>query len=230
MPMSGTPVILDFDHTLFDTDRFFWVDVRAAVARLGVDERLWEQTYEAIWPAGYSIERHVEALAALRSWPHPQQVLDAFDAQFADLRRYLFPDVLPFLNAAGRAGRRLVLLSFGDAGWQAYKVKASGLAGLVDEVHSTAAEGAKADLVAALAGAAPAIAIDNNPRELDAMRDRCPSLQTYRMDRVAPELARRASDEEPGEVAYRFREARRYVDLPARHPHRSCRSLAEVPV
>ncbi len=225
MTAPGTPVLLDFDHTLFDTDRFFWVDVRAAVARLGVDARLWEDTYEAVWPGGYSIERHVEALAARASWPHPQQILDAFDEQFADLGRYLFPDAPPFLEAARTAGRRVILLSFGDPGWQAYKVKASGLAGLVDAVHATAAEGAKADLVAALAGAAaaPAIAIDNNPRELDALRDRWPALRTYRMDRVPPELA--GAD---GEAAYRFREARRYVGLPARHPHRTCRSLAEV--
>ena len=232
---SPSPVLLDFDHTLFDTDRFFWGDLRAAVLGLGVDGRLWEETYEAVWPGGYSIDRHVEALAARISWPHPQQILDVFEDQFADLRPYLFPDVLPFLEAARRAGRPVVLLSFGDPGWQAFKVKASGLEPHVGAVHATAAEGGKADLAAALAGAgpavaptrgeapAPAIAIDNNPRELDAMRDRCPALTTYRMDRVPPELVGAQ-----GEAAYRFREARRYVGLPARHPHRPCHSLAEV--
>jgi len=225
MPGSGPPVLLDFDHTLFDTDRFFWVDVRAAVLGLGVDGRLWEETYEAVWPGGYSIEQHVEALAAHASWPHPQQILEAFDTHFADLGRYLFPDVLPFLDAARREGRRVILLSFGDPGWQAFKVKASGLATRVDEVRTTAAEGAKAELAAALAGAAaaPAVAVDNNPRELDAMWDHCPTLRTYRMNRVPPNLARG-----DGEGAYRFREARKYVGLPARHPHRTCRSLAEV--
>ncbi len=216
-------LLLDFDHTLFDTDRFFWGDLRAAVMRLGVDGGLWEETYEAVWPAGYSIDRHVEALAARVSWPHPQQILDVFDEQFGDLGRYLFPDVLPFLDAARSAGRRVVLLSFGDPGWQAFKVKASGLRDRVDAVHATVAEGAKADLAEALAANGPALAVDNNPRELDAMRDRCPALTTYRMDRVPPDLL--VAD---GEAAYRFREARKYVGLPARHPHRPCRSLAEV--
>jgi hypothetical protein len=230
---SHRVVLLDFDHTLFDTDRFFWVDLRGAVLGLGVEAGLWEETYEAVWPKGYSIDRHLEALAARVSWPHPQQILDVFDAQFADLRRYLFPDVLPFLEAARRGGRRVILLSFGDPGWQAYKVKASGLEAHVDAVHATAAEGRKADLAATLfaAGGRPrgaaappaAIAIDNNPQELDAMRDRCPILTTYRMDRVPPEVVAAR-----GEAAYRFREARRYVGLPARHPHRLCRSLAEV--
>ena len=232
MSTSETPLLLDFDHTLFDTDRFFWVDVRAAVARLGVDARLWEETYEAVWPAGYSIERHVEALAARVSGPHPQQILDVFDEEFADLRRYLFPDVLPFLQAARRAGRRLILLSFGDPAWQAFKVKESGLGSLLDEVHATGVEGGKAGLAAALAGAGPAaadaVAVDNNPRELDAMRDRWPALRTYRMERVPPELAGPNLAGDGGEAAYRFREARKYVGLPARHPHRTCRSLAEV--
>ena len=233
--MAESPhiVLLDFDHTLFDTDRFFWVDLRGAVQGLGVEARLWEETYEAVWPEGYSIDRHMEALAARASWPHPQQILDVFDAQFADLRRYLFPDVLPFLEAARGAGHHVALLSFGDPGWQAYKVRASGLEGHVDAVHATAAEGKKADLAATLVAAAvgpigaaapaPAIAIDNNPRELDAMRDRCPALTTYRMDRVPPELVGAQ-----GEASYRFREAARYVGLAARHPHRICRSLAQV--
>ncbi len=216
-------ILLDFDHTLFDTDRFFWVDLRAAVLGLGVDGKLWEETYEAVWPGGYSIDRHVEALAARASWPHPQQILDVFDAQFADLRRYLFPDVLPFLEAARNGGRRVILLSFGDPGWQAYKVKASGLAERVDEVHATAVEGAKADLAVRLAASGPAIAVDNNPRELDAVIDRCQALVTYRMDRVPPDFM--AAN---GDGAYRFREARKYVGLSSRHPHRLCRTLAEV--
>ena len=232
MSAREAPLLLDFDHTLFDTDRFFWVDVRAAVARLGVDAHLWEETYEAVWPGGYSIERHVETLAARVSWPHPQQILDVFDGEFGDLRGYLFPDVLPFLKAARRAGRRLILLSFGDPAWQAFKVEESGLAGLLDEVHATGVEGGKAGLAAALAdagaAAGAAIAVDNNPHELDAMRDRCPTLRTYRMDRVPPDLARPNPAGDAGEAAYRFREARRYVGLPARHPHRACRSLAEV--
>jgi len=220
---AGMTLLLDFDHTLFDTDRFFWEDLRGAVMQLGVDGRLWEETYEAVWPGGYSIDRHVEALAAHIAWPYPQQILDVFDERFADLGCYLFPDVLPFLETARSAGRRVILLSFGDPGWQAFKVKASGLANIVDELHATAAEGAKAALAVALAADGPALAVDNNPRELDAMRDRCPTLTTYRMDRVPLELVRG-----DGEAAYRFREARRYVGLQARHSHRSCRTLAEV--
>lgn len=228
--MSGSdrPILLDFDHTLFDTDRFFWMDLRGAVARLGVDGGLWEATYEAVWPGGYSIERHVEALATHASWPPPGQILDAFDAEFADLRGYLFPDVLPFLAAARKGGRRVILLSFGDPGWQAFKVKAAGLADCVHEVHTTAAEGAKARLAATLVGAGPAAAVDNNPRELDAMRDRCPNLVTYRIERVPPDPGGAQAGGGDDEGAYRFREARRYVNLPARHPHRLCRTLAEV--
>lgn len=226
MTRAGSPILLDFDHTLFDTDRFFWVDWREALRRLGVDLRLWEETYDAVWPNGYIIERHLEVLFTKMSWPHPHLILDAFDAEFADLRRYVFPDVVPFLEAARRAGRRVIVLSFGNPGWQEFKVKASGLADLVDEVRATGAEGAKAEAAAAIAGeAGGAIAIDNNPRELDAMRDRCPTLRTYRMDRVPPDLARAE-----GEAAYRFREARRYVNVAARHPHTPCRTLAEVPL
>ncbi|MGH7429966.1 MAG: hypothetical protein ACREJ4_16645, partial [Candidatus Methylomirabilaceae bacterium] len=47
-------ILLDFDHTLFDTDRFFWIDLGSAFARFGVPADVWERSYDAIWPSGYS--------------------------------------------------------------------------------------------------------------------------------------------------------------------------------
>lgn len=36
----------DFDHTLFDTDRFFHVDVREKFLELGIDIAFWDCAYE----------------------------------------------------------------------------------------------------------------------------------------------------------------------------------------
>src|SRR3972149_3425885 len=127
MESKARGILLDFDHTLFDTDRFFWVDLKSA---------------------------------------------------FSDLRPYLFPDVLEFLDAARYRGFELILLSFGDPAWQNYKVRASGLTPYFTQIAYTAKEAGKAALCAERALQYRELyAIDNNPANLDAMKASTPRLQ-----------------------------------------------------
>src|SRR2546422_4826332 len=60
MHSLNTACFLDFDHTLFNTDEFFHVDVRNAFLRLEIDAAYWEQSYAAVWPTGYTLEKHAE--------------------------------------------------------------------------------------------------------------------------------------------------------------------------
>ena len=235
--LKGRAVLLDFDHTLFDTDRFFWVDVKKAFARFGIDERAWEEAYEAVWPMGYSLEKHLASLTRLetRDWrrettsfrlqsPVPG-LQSALRDTFSDLSGYLYPDVVPFLEEARRRGFDLYLLSFGDPSWQGYKVRASGIAPYFKEVFYTKREQTKAETVGGIGDRYDVIyAIDNDPRELDLMKVCYPQLLTHLISRVPPEAVE-AGDPE---TRYRFCEARRYVGLPFEHPHHLCTTLAEV--
>lgn len=227
---SQGAVLLDFDHTLFDTDRFFWVDVKKAFARLGIDEEAWEEAYETVWPTGYSLKKHLAALMRpeakgqrLEVTPShlPSKLLDAF----SDLSGYLYQDVVPFLEGAKRRGFDLYLLSFGDPSWQEYKVKASGAAPYFKEVFYTEREQRKARVGGRILNRYDvAHAIDNDPRELDLMKEYDPQLFTHLISRVPPE----AVEVEGPETRYRFREARQYVDLPVQYLHHLCTTLVEV--
>jgi len=100
-------LLLDFDHTLFDTDRFFWVDLKSAFARFGVPNDAWEKSYEAIWPLGYSLAKHLdelERLGVIAGQDIGRTMLATLEADFSDLRPYLFPDVPAFLKAARQRG------------------------------------------------------------------------------------------------------------------------------
>lgn len=221
-------VLLDFDHTLFDTDRFFWVDLKSAFRRFGVPDDAWEKSYEAIWPAGYALVKHLEELKRVGAIADPSAadaMLAALDTAFADLSQYLFPDVLPFLDAARRKGCDLILLSFGDPAWQTYKVRASGLTPYFQQIVCTAKESGKAALCAEREPQYGKLhAIDNNPAELDAMKASTPRLQTHLICRVEP-----SAPEGVDPLARdRFREAARYLTVPSRFPHHRCRSLDEV--
>lgn len=226
--MAGTEsgsrrgILLDFDHTLFDTDRFFWVDLKSAFARFGIPDDAWEKSYEAIWPSGYSLQKHLEALSrlgAIASDPVASAMQETLERTFSDLHPYLFPDVVEFLNAARHRGFELILLSFGDPAWQSYKVRASGLIPYFTQIVYTPNEKGKAGMLDTLASAyAELYAVDNNPADLDAMKASIPRLQTYLICRVEPSVL-------DGD---RFREAARYLTIPSRLPHRRCRSLNEV--
>jgi hypothetical protein len=223
-------LLLDFDHTLFDTERFFWVDLKSAFARFGVPNDAWEKSYEAIWPLGYSLAKHLdelERLGVIAGQDIGRTMLATLEADFSDLRPYLFPDVPAFLKAARQRGFDLILLSFGDPAWQSYKVRASGLAPLFQKIVYTAKQGGKGELLDDLSSSyAELCAIDNNPADLDSMKARHSKLQTHLICRVKP------SDLEgpTGLVPDRFREAARYLSIPSRLSHHRCWSLDEVPL
>ena len=221
-------ILLDFDHTLFDTDRFFWVDLRSAFARFRVPEDAWEKSYVTIWPSGYSLAKHLDELNRLGAISGPAMgatMLAALDSAFSDLSRYLFPDVLRFLNAARHRGFDLILLSFGDPAWQGYKVRASGLLRYFQDVVYTAKQEGKAALLDDIGLRYGELhAIDNNPADLDAMKARNPRLQTHLLCRVDPSAIQGTNLA----LRDRFREAARYLSIPSRLPHYRCCSLDEV--
>lgn len=221
-------ILLDFDHTLFDTDRFFWVDLKFVLARFDIPDDAWEKSYEAIWSSGYSLAKHLEELNRLGVIAGPsaaKAMREALESAFSDLRPYLFPDVLEFLNAARYRGFELILLSFGDPAWQSYKVRASGLTPYFTQIAYTANEAGKAALCAERALQYRELyAIDNNPADLDAMKASTPRLQTYLICRVEPSALEGADPL----VRDRFREAARYLTIPSLLTHHRCYSLKEV--
>ncbi len=220
-------VLLDFDHTLFDTDRFFWVDVRAAFARFQIDAGVWEESYTRVWSTGYSLEKHLEHLA--RVGKLDRSVMAAIQRvlreSFSDLGSYLFADAKPFLMRLQAENVPCFLLSFGDASWQAYKVHGSRIAEFFQDIFYTPGEQGKGEVVEKIVGRFDRLVIvDNDPRVLDGIQARHPQIDTFWMSRVPPE----ALESSDPEVRERFREARGYATLAAQFRHYRCRTLDEV--
>ncbi len=225
---AAAAYFLDFDHTLFNTDEFFHVDVRNAFLRFGIDAADWEQSYAAVWPTGYSLEKHAAEVARRLGGRLPIEAMKrVLRDSFSDLSPYVFSDVVPFLQRARKSGAPLYLLSFGDPEWQRYKASASHLSGYFDDMFLTSTEGAKADLVSKRAKgmSQPVAVVDNNPDELDSIKDLAPETRTYWMNRVPDHLR------VPGDELSRrkFLEARRYAEKTPRHQHTPCRTLDALP-
>jgi phosphoglycolate phosphatase-like HAD superfamily hydrolase len=218
--------LLDFDHTLFDTDRFFWIDVRAAFAQFGIDGARWEESYARVWPSGYSLEKHLDYLTREGqvgvSVKAAQQVLRE---HFSDLRTYLFVDVEPFLKQLQAARVPCFLLSFGDPIWQAYKVRGARIADFFQDVFYTSKAQTKVEVVEPVVERFARLAVvDNDPRELDLIKARYPQIETFWITRVPPEVLQ-SFDVESRE---RFREARGYATISAAFTHHRCQTLSGV--
>jgi hypothetical protein len=221
--------VLDFDHTLFDTDRFFWVDLRAAFTPWAIDAAQWEASYAEVWPTGYSLDKHLEHLARQGRMADSvvSQLRGVLRERFADLRSYLFPDSEPFLKRLQREEVACFLLSFGDPAWQAYKVTGARISGFFQEIFFTGRVQSKAEVVKSLAGRFTQLTVvDNDPRELDLIKVCRPQVETFWMSRVPSDALA------GGDAALRewFREARNYATLPAEFPHRRVSALDEVPL
>src|SRR5437899_7632893 len=167
------------------------------------------------------------ALLSRTSCPIRRPLINVIYLVLRVVRRYLFPDVLPFLQAAKTNGVRLYLLSFGSDEWQRYKVTASHLGSYFDDSFFTAAQGGKAKLIQEHADKIPQealVVVDNNPNELDLIKDAAPGIQTYYMNRVPDDL-RSPSDDLSRR---KFLEARRYLGEIPRHRHTRCKSLDSI--
>ena len=218
---------LDFDHTLFDTDAFFHVDVRNSFRHHGIDAASWEQAYTQAWQAGYTLEGHADQI-----WRRSGSQAAALDEMqrivresFADLRRYLFPDVPAFLDRAKGCGIGLYLLSFGNPEWQRYKVLGARIDRYFDAMFFTAHEGGKGALILEHVGEWKRIlVVDNDPSELDVIKDVVPIATTYCINRVPEDMI--IPRDEISRL--RFLEARKCLERAWRYQHLPCTTLNEV--
>lgn len=225
---SRIACFLDFDHTLFNTDEFFHLDLRIHFLQLGIDLNCWEESYTAIWSQGYSIDRHIEEInrrSPIKIPPAAGQSLLA--DHVSDLGRYLFADVMPALQQMKQAGISLYLLSFGHPEWQQFKVSGSGVSQYVEDMFFTLWEGRKADLLQEKSRSFDqVVVIDNNPAELDLIKDTVPEARTYCINRVPDEHVTPADEA----ARLRYLEARKYLEKARRHQHHDCKTLEDLPI
>lgn len=128
--------IIDFDDTLFDTQRFKTARLNAMSALGVTEEDFWKSYQEAsISQDGkftYTNERHAQML--MNHGYDFDAVYRALQKTTEDLHLYLFTDTLSFLASVRQREQSMVLLSLGDPEFQELKVKSSGIHKLFDRI------------------------------------------------------------------------------------------------
>lgn len=179
-------VILDLDYTLLD-GMALKQGMCTALAPLGVSQEQCATTYAATVAAvpnayDYDPARHAALLAGATGVAE-SDLQRALQDVFADLRPYLYPDSLPFLEFLKGTGATLVLLTLGNALHQQEKVRHAGIEDYFAEFVYAEAE--KHTLPLMFAGDEQEwLFINDNPAELLALAERFPRASMLRVKRA----------------------------------------------
>jgi FMN phosphatase YigB (HAD superfamily) len=202
-------IILDFDHTLFDTPR-----LKSAIQEIfrkhGVDEEVFLRT-------------HDESRGEGRDWKPERQfaILKNLGIQTADIIReefekvmgescvFLYKDTMPFLVKA-KPNHDLALVTYGESQFQEKKLKGCPeMIKYFDKIVITQ-NLYKDKEVCDLSGGLAAVFVEDNPAALYAVKKYAPNVTTVRINRGAGRYA----DEVSGDgVDYEIKELSEVLDI-----------------
>jgi FMN phosphatase YigB (HAD superfamily) len=220
-------LVLDFDHTCYDTDAFLMYEIRQGmINKFNIPFKSWEESYESSVRLGYSLEQHRnELMKVLKYEPFSLEEIQNFEKQI-NFGKYLYKDVISFLNKAKNLGYKMMLLSFGDRLWQDKKVIGVGLDKIMDIIHYTPKEGYKAEVLKKYVNnCKKVIFVENNGHDLDAVYKLMPNVETYFMSRLPPSLMKK---EDNAFMEIRYAESRRIAKKKVLFSHKHCKSFDSI--
>ncbi|MFA6272102.1 MAG: HAD family hydrolase [Patescibacteria group bacterium] len=131
-------IVLDFDHTLFDTEKFKQA-LQDRLAMFGVTGDQFNSNYRIVKERSgyYNYREHLRLLAQTEELDENDLLLN-FNEIVNSANEFLFPDTVDFLNALKSIPKsELYLLTFGQDEFQQAKVEASGIKAYFREIIDT---------------------------------------------------------------------------------------------
>jgi FMN phosphatase YigB (HAD superfamily) len=131
-------IVLDFDHTLFDTEKFKQA-LQDRMAMFGVTVDQFNYNYRIVKEQSgyYNYREHLRLLSQADELDENDLLL-SFNEIISSANEFLFPDTLEFLEALKlMSDAELYLLTFGQDEFQQAKVEASGIKDFFREVADT---------------------------------------------------------------------------------------------
>jgi len=180
MPVYDTLIILDFDHTLFNTTKLVQAEADYFRETFDIPEAVFRETREKvkICCVVEDVDRFVHLL------PHPNKAMlhtELLAVIHSIAPSCLFEDVLPFLQEASSRSD-LLLATHGDPELQEAKIRSSGIP---VNIPFAITQTKKSEIIARYSGNyAHVHFVDDKPDSLKEVKEEHPSVETYLMQRA----------------------------------------------
>lgn len=189
--------ILDLDDTLFNTAKFK-KDLERVFIKEGTSKKLFKQTYQlSKQNKGYwQPEIQLSFIKSYRPEIKTSLIKSQINSLFKDSKKYLFPDVFPFIKKIKRISQ-LVLLTFGKKDVQLAKVKYSGLISFFDKImiaRSLAKEKEISKILRRTKRQEKVIFIENAVEVIDMTKKLFPQIITIRIRRPEGRFSKKISE------------------------------------
>lgn len=174
-------IVFDFDGTLFRTGCLWntWLD---RLEECGLDRDEVTDLGEKLFSTGFTPREH--ARQAGLDGIELDDIVSEFEQWVEEEgERLVFDDVRQFI-VENQEKHTFCILTFGDPDFQHFKIEASGLGDLIDEIHIARPERKKYIQLKEFLDEFPEILfIDDNPQELESVRDAGIPIRLARMIR-----------------------------------------------
>lgn len=201
-------IYLDFDDALVGRMTFFHDYYTPILMASGSTQREIDVSY-AYFERNkelFSPERQMEILG----WREHKKEAALLEIEniIREHRAFIFPDVVETLQELRQRGHTLILLTYGDRGFQKQKITASGVAHLFDEIIITGEE--KAEVLLRDTEGEPMVFVDDKVSILNKVKEALPAVSIFHICRKEARLESCSVCPAQYEI-YNFQELLEYV-------------------
>ncbi|PIQ92656.1 MAG: hypothetical protein COV69_01790 [Parcubacteria group bacterium CG11_big_fil_rev_8_21_14_0_20_39_14] len=182
-PNNKTKIVFDFDHTLFSTRRFYNT-FKKAFEKLGVDEKLFQETFKKSKEKGryYKPSKQIKLITKKNPKTSSKKLKESSEKALSRARKFLYPDALPLLRKSKRK-YNFYILSCGKEKFQRQKIKISGISKYFKKILITQDDYKTSALKKILKNKERILFIDDQPLVLFKIKKTFPEVITIRINR-----------------------------------------------
>lgn len=183
-------IFLDFDDTLFYTARFR-EDMKKVFEVCGVDEALFQSTYESVkktFVSGkictYDFDQHIREIVK-RSSVKEESIREHVDIFLQNAGEYFFDDAIDFCKAMRSVGASMYIVSYGTSNFQKKKVHASGIGKYVKGLCvGDIDKGKEIQNILSLSDEEISWFVEDRIEHIQSVKEKNPSVQTILLKRT----------------------------------------------
>jgi FMN phosphatase YigB (HAD superfamily) len=175
-------IIFDFDNTLFSAKK--WVKaIIADFKKAGVPEEIYSRTFYASKDEiGYRPEVQFKLIKKELPGVDISKLEEIFERQTKETKKYLYPDVLPFLEKAGKT-TKLYLITYGHRDVQEAKLEGCGIKPFFEKIMIVETPDKVSAMRQIIEGNERAVFVEDSPKALIEAKSAFPNIVTVRINR-----------------------------------------------